>query len=299
MRILVADDDGVSRRLLRAALVSLGHEVVEVADGVSAVAALAEPDGPCFAILDWMMPGMDGLAVCRTVRQSKGRYIYVMLLTARDGAADMVEGLDGGADDFLTKPFNIGELRARLRSGERVLTLQEDLLRSQAILKYEAEHDRLTGLWNRGRIIDELARELRRNRREHASLAVVLADVDHFKRINDSYGHATGDQVLQRVGQRILSSLRATDAIGRYGGEEFLLVLPRADIAGGRDVAERVRAAVAALPVIDAQAEQRVTVSLGVACSGPSGPESAALIEAADDALYRAKANGRNRVEVA
>ena len=298
MKILIADDDGVSRRLLRAALVSLGHEVVEVEDGVSAVAALVEADGPSFAILDWMMPGIDGLAVCRTIRQRVGRYIYVILLTARDGPEDMVEGLDCGADDFLTKPFKIGELRVRLRSGERILALQDDLLRSQQVFKYEAEHDRLTGLWNRGRILDELARELRRNRREHASLAVVLADVDQFKRINDTYGHTVGDTVLHWIGQRILSTLRASDSIGRYGGEEFLVILPRAGIDGGRDVAERVRMSVADHQIIATLPELRVTLSLGVACAGSSGPESAALIEAADHALYRAKANGRNRVEM-
>ncbi len=299
MNILIADDDFVARRVLGAALVGLGHEVVEVEDGLSAVAALAEPNAPCFAILDWMMPRMDGLEACRTIRQRAGRYVYIILLTARDGAENMVEALENGADDFLTKPFNIGELRARLRAGERVVALQDDLLRSQEVFKYEAEHDRLTGLWNRGRILDELARELRRNRREHGSLAVVLADVDHFKHINDTHGHGVGDTVLRNIGQRILSTLRASDAIGRYGGEEFLLVLPRAGINGGRDVAERVRALLAGQPAIDTLPELRVTVSLGVAYSGGSALDSAALLEAADHALYRAKANGRNRVELA
>ena len=298
MNILIADDDFVSRRLLQNTLVGLGHDVVEVDNGVSAVAALEAPGGPSCAILDWMMPDMDGLAVCRTLRQLPGRYLYLILLTSRQSPEDMIEGLDSGADDFLTKPYNIAELRARLRAGERVLALQDDLLRSQEVLKHEATHDRLTGLWNRGRILDELARELRRSRRESSSLAVVMADVDHFKRINDSHGHAVGDTVLHRVGQRILSVLRASDSIGRFGGEEFLLVLPRADINGGRDVAERVRASLAAAPIIGANGEVHVTMSLGVACSGTSFADSAALVEAADRALYDAKANGRNRVEL-
>ena len=298
MRILIADDDPVARRVLEAALVTLGHEVVEVDDGASAVEALAHPDAPSVAIVDWMMPRMDGLAVCRTVRKQRSRYTYIVLLTARDEPNDMIEALDAGADDFLTKPFKIGELRARLKAGERVVALQDDLLRSQEVLKHEATHDSLTGLWNRGRILEELGRELRRNRRESGSLAVVMADVDHFKRVNDLHGHAVGDTVLRHVGQRILSTLRVSDSVGRYGGEEFLLVLPRADIKGGSDVAERVRAAVAAQPIVEHPAELRVTLSLGVACSGPALHDLAALVQAADKALYLAKANGRNRAEV-
>ena len=298
MKILIADDDIVARRVLRATLRSLGHEVVEVADGASAVAVLAAPDAPALVILDWMMPGLDGLAVCRTVRQTPGRYIYLILLTARDTPGDMIEALDAGADDFLTKPYQFAELRARLKAGERVLALQDDLLRGQQTLRHEADHDRLTGLWNQGRILDELTREVRRHRREKAALAVIMADVDHFKSINDRHGHVVGDAVLQYVSRCISSALRVSDVVGRYGGEEFLLVLPRADSNGGREVAERVRAAVSAQPIDEHGTDVRVTLSLGVASSSPDAVDSAALVQAADQALYRAKANGRNRVEV-
>ena len=298
MKILIADDDAVSRIALRAALVSLGHQVVMVDDGVKAVEVLAEPDAPSLAILDWAMPRLDGLAVCRAIRLHPGRYIYAILLTAYDAAADMIEALDAGADDFLTKPFKLGELRARLKAGQRVLELQEHLLRSQEVLRYEASHDRLTGLWNRGWLLDELARELRRNLRERAPLALVMADVDYFKRINDTHGHSVGDAVLRQIGQRIQSTLRVSDSVGRYGGEEFLLLLPRADINGGRDVAERVRSIVAAEPIVESSVRLNVTMSLGVACGDP-GATDESLIQAADQALYRAKANGRNRVEVA
>jgi diguanylate cyclase (GGDEF)-like protein len=250
------------------------------------------------AILDWSMPQMDGLAVCRAIRSRPDRYVYAILLTAYDGSADMIAALDAGADDFLTKPFKLGELRARLKAGERVLQLQDHLLRSQEVLRHEASHDRLTGLWNRGWLLDELGRELRRNLRERGSVAVVIADVDFFKRINDTHGHSVGDAVLRQIGQRIQSTLRISDSVGRYGGEEFLLLLPRADINGGRDVAERVRAIVAAAPIVESSVAVDVTMSLGVACGDPGATEDG-LIKAADQALYRAKANGRNRVEVA
>ena len=198
MKILIADDEPVSRRLLEGTLKKLGHDVLAVEDGTQAVATLLEADGPRMAILDWMMPGCDGLAVCREVRKRAAPYTYVILLTSRDRRSDMVEALDAEVDDFLTKPFDAVELRARLRSGERVLPLQETLLRAQEMLRHEATHDRLTGLWNRARIIDQLGREARRAEREKARLAVLLADIDHFKQVNDTYGHGVGDVVLQR-----------------------------------------------------------------------------------------------------
>jgi two-component system cell cycle response regulator len=299
MKMLIADDDPVTRRMLEATLQGLGHDVCAVDDGATALERLGQPDSPRLAILDWMMPGLDGLSVCRSLRHGSGPYTYIVLLTARETRRDMVEALDAGADDFLTKPLDVVELRARLRSGERIIALQEDLLRTQSALEHQASHDRLTGLWNRGRVLDQLTRELFRTRREQACLAVVMADIDHFKRINDTWGHATGDAVLCDLGRRMQLALRVSDTIGRYGGEEFLMVLPRADIGGGFEVAERVRRAVAAAPVADGTQEHRVTVSLGVASSATSGFDPAVLIRAADRALYRAKADGRNRVEAA
>jgi two-component system cell cycle response regulator len=299
MKMLIADDDPMTRRMLEATLQGMGHQVCAVDDGAAALKRLAEPGSPRIAILDWMMPGLDGLSVCRSLRQAVGPYTYVILLTARETRRDMVEALDAGADDFLTKPLDVLELRARLRSGERIIALQEDLLRTQSELEHQASHDRLTGLWNRGRVLDQLTRELYRTKRERACLAVVMADIDHFKRINDTWGHATGDAVLCDLGQRMQLALRVSDAIGRYGGEEFLMVLPRADLAGGSEVAERVRRAVEGKPVAEGGHEHQVTVSLGVASSATSGFDPAVLIRAADRALYRAKADGRNRVGTA
>lgn len=297
MRILIADDDRISRRMLEATLVRLGHEVVAVEDGTLAITALLDPDGPQLAILDWMMPGADGLTVCRTVRRRPTPYVYIIVLTSRDRQSDMVEGLDAGADDFLTKPCDAIELHARVRSGERVIALQENLLRAQAALKYQATHDQLTGLWNRGMILEHLKREVSRARRKTAPVGVLMADIDHFKRINDSHGHRTGDTVLREVGQRMRSVLRDYDVIGRYGGEEFLLVLGGTEPTAARDVAERVRAAVHSQPFRDGSLELSVSLSLGIACTTSVGFEPDALIHVADQALYQAKARGRNRVE--
>jgi two-component system cell cycle response regulator len=297
VRILIADDDPVSRRLLEDTLGRLGHEVVAVSDGSEAVARLLSPDGPRLAILDWMMPGADGMAVCRAVRQRPAPYVYVILLTPRRRRReDMVAGLDAEADDFLTKPINAVELRARLRSGERVLALQEGLLQAQEQLRVDATRDHLTGLWNRGTILEHLGRELSRARREARSVAVVIADVDHFKRVNDEHGRAAGDAVLRGAADRIKSVLRDYDFMGRYGGEEVLFVLPGCGAVTARQAAERVRAVVADQPLAIGDERLAVTVSLGIAWTCTAREEATALIQAAGEALSRAKASGRNRV---
>jgi len=298
MRILIADDEAMSRTLLQATLKRLGHEVVAVADGTAAIAALLAPDAPRLAILDWMMPGASGLEVCREIRQRAEAYVYVVLLTARDSAEDLVTGLDAGADDFLTKPFNAGELRARLRSGARVIDLQTNLLEAQEALKFQATVDHLTGLWNRRMIMEQLDRELNRARHEVRPLALALVDIDRFKSVNDTYGHGIGDVVLQSTAVALKSQLRQYDFVGRYGGEEFLILLPGCDAAAGRLVAERVRACVASQPAAVGNGTIPVSVSIGLAVTDIGGLVASTLIEAADAALYVAKANGRNRVEL-
>ncbi len=295
MRILIADDDPVSRRLLEATLVRLGHEVVAVADGQQAIEASRAADSPRLAILDWIMPGADGLAVCRAMRERGGPYVYVILLTARDRHEDMLTALDAECDDFLRKPFDSVELRARVRSGERVLDLQERLLQAQAQLRHDATHDHLTGLWNRGMIVEQLEREVERARRENNPLAIVLGDIDHFKSVNDTYGHAAGDAVLKDVAQRMVSIRRKYDSIGRYGGEEFLLILPGCDLQEAVPVAERLRRIVST-DVSIGPIKWPVTISLGVASYWDLGSDAASLMAAADEALYRAKAKGRDRV---
>ena len=295
VKILIADDDAISRRLLEVTVKRLGHEPVVVTNGTEAQEVLLGPDGPRLAILDWMMPGADGLTVCRALRQRPVPYVYVVLLTARDRPADRMAALEADVDDFLTKPLDVTELRARLRSGERLLTLQETLLQAQAELRDQASHDHLTGLWNRRMILSHLTAEMSRSRRGGKPIAVMLADLDHFKAVNDTYGHPAGDALLREATVRIRSALRAYDAIGRYGGEEFLIVLPDTSTDAALIVAERARACVAA-PMEVGGVSMPLSVSLGVASTGPALYETDGLIQAADEALYRAKASGRNRV---
>ena len=298
MKVLVADDDLVSRRLLQSMLVRLGHEVVVTSDGTEATDILLAADGPRLAILDWMMPGANGLDVCRTIRQQAAAYIYVIILTSRDRQEDLVAAFDAEVDDFITKPYQSAELQARVRSGERVLDLQQRLLETQAQLRHQATHDPLTGLWNRGRLHEQLTTELQRSARYERPLSVILADLDHFKLVNDQHGHAAGDCVLREASERMRQVLRAHDGISRYGGEEFLVMLPETGCDEALVIAERLRAAVASTPIpIGDGRSLPVTLSLGVATTTavPGGLEP--LIAAADAALYRAKAGGRNRVE--
>jgi diguanylate cyclase (GGDEF)-like protein len=296
MKILIADDDPLSRRLLEATLARCGHDVVALSNGAEAASALLAPDGPRLAILDWMMPNADGLEVCRKIRQRPVPYVYIIMLTSRDRREDMLTGLDAEADDFLTKPFDAVELSARVRSGARVLDLQERLLQMRAALQHEASHDSLTGLWNRSTMLAQFHRELHRALRESTPLAVVLADIDHFKRINDSHGHLVGDRVLQEAAARLRRVMRDYEWLGRHGGEEFLLLLPGCRVPVAMSVAERARAAIASSPIVDEALIISVTVSCGVSGTDVTPPEADGLIRAADQALYRAKSLGRNRV---
>lgn len=301
MKVLIAEDDVVSRRLLEATLIRWGYEVIVTRDGSEAWQALQQSDPPPLAILDWMMPGLDGVEVCRLIRQRGHEpYIYLILLTTKSLKENIIEGLDAGADDYLTKPFNPSELQVRLRAGTRILTLQAELIKARETLRIQATHDPLTGVWNRRAILDMLANELMRAEREQTVVAVAMADLDHFKRINDTYGHAAGDATLCEAANRMRSFLRPYDAIGRYGGEEFLIVLPGCTTQDAAKLAERLCINIGHEALKFAGTQLVVTSSFGVAGSDVILVlDPASLIRAADMALYRAKACGRNRVELA
>ena len=414
MRVLIADDEPLARRILGSQLQRLGHEVVVVEDGRRALEVLEAADAPRMAILDWNMPELDGTEVCRRLRQQAvDRYIYVALLTVRRRPEDLIAGLEAGADDFLVKPVEVAELRARLRTAERILSSESALLRSRAYLqavldnvesgvvlldgerrivltnrafdaisevprdvavgldrqeflsrcaglfddfesarrrltpdetgrqtlrddvelahpvrrilrwsskvvplpggdgrldicrdvtrevdltralKEQADRDPLTGLLNRRGGEQAITRELARAHREGKPVALMLIDVDHFKRVNDSFGHDVGDLVLQAVARTVTGALRPYDIVVRWGGEEVLVLAPGADAAGATAVAERVRASVehnrtAALP--------RVTVSVGLDHVGPDEQHIGQALSRADTKLYDAKRSGRNCV---
>ena len=298
MRVLAAEDNPVFQSMLRTMLTKWGYDAVIARDGNEALRALEANDAPRLAILDWMMPGLDGLEVCRRVRAANREpYIYILLLTARTDSQDLVDGMDAGADDYLTKPFNAHELRVRLRAGCRILDLQEELLHAREALREQATHDGLTQLLNRSAIIETLRHEIARAERERQPLALLMVDLDRFKLINDTYGHLEGDAVLCEAARRMKAAGRCYDSIGRYGGEEFLIVLPGCDQADACAQAERVRESVAASAFADGGAPLRVTCSIGVSCW--HGGDADSLTRAADEALYHAKSSGRNRVVAA
>jgi two-component system cell cycle response regulator len=300
MQILVADDDPVSRKMLQLLAPRWGYEVIAVRDGESAWQHLREETGPRLAILDWMMPGLDGAEVCQRLRADlHGRYVYVLLMSARSESADVIQGMNAGADDYICKPFQADELRARLRAGRRIVDLHEQLLAAHEALREQALRDGLTGLWNRVATFDLLRAELSRASRLPSPVSVLMADVDRFKEINDQHGHLAGDGVLREVARRMRAAVRSHDAVGRYGGEEFLLILPGSELRAGYGQAERIRAAIAAGPFSTGGVSIDVTCSFGVACADlPDAHQANQLVEHADEALYAAKRNGRNRVEM-
>ena len=296
MRILIADDETVSRRLLEKTLEHAGYEVTAVSDGRRAAEELCRPEGPRLALLDWVMPQLDGPAVCRAVRRKRSqRHVYLILLTSKSSKEDIVEGLESGADDYLIKPFDPGELKARLRTGQRILELEDNLLEAREHMRYKATHDSLTALLNRGTILELLAGELPRKRRDKTPTTIVLGDLDHFKLINDTYGHIVGDEVLREVARRLLGAVRSYDFVGRYGGEEFLVVLNNCCPGNAMERAEEIRKAIGSTPVHAAPGPIPVTISMGVFFSLASDKKTLeeALSEV-DGALYAAKEAGRN-----
>jgi diguanylate cyclase (GGDEF)-like protein len=278
-----------------------GFEVVEVDDGRLAADLLCPPDGPRLALLDWMMPKMDGPEVCREVRKRRKQpYVHIVLLTSRNTKQDIVDGLESGADDYLIKPFHPAELNARLKAGLRILELEDCLVKAREEMRYKATHDQLTSLFNRGVILELMAAELVRTLRQDRCTTVIMADVDHFKNVNDTYGHPVGDEVLQEVARRLLRSCRSYDFVGRYGGEEFLVVLNDCEMVHALSRAEELRRAICDSAFRTSVGPLSITVSLGVYASRDSSlTPSADVLREVDAALYLSKRAGRNAVSMA
>ena len=299
MKILIAEDDTVSRKMLESILSKWGYEVLAVGSGSEAWDILNSETSPQIAILDWIMPGMDGVEVCSKIRQRESgidRYTYTILLTAKTEKKDLIMGMESGADDYILKPFDPHELGVRIRAGQRIIELQNQLRNAKEKHIILSMTDGLTGILNRRAIYEVLEKEILRAAREKTPLSVIMLDIDFFKKVNDNYGHNAGDAVLKELTRRILAELRPYDTFGRYGGEEFIILLPGAFMYEVLAVAERIRGAIRNAPFDITPAGLHVTASFGVA-EFDFKENSDALVNRADIALYKAKKNGRDRIE--
>ena len=300
MQALVVDDSAVYRKLIGDHLRSWGFGVTLAESGSEGWRILEQPNAPKLVLLDWVLPDLDGIELCQRIRQagSSSPYTYIILLTSKEGRQNMLQAMQAGADDYLVKPFDELELKARLLVGKRILDLQEELVSARESMRHAATHDSLTGLTNRAEILAMLERELERARRERKPVAVILCDVDHFKNVNDTLGHLFGDEALREIGRRLRTQLRVYDGVGRYGGEEFLMVLPSCDLPNALLRADGLREIIAKTPVVCSGEERLITMSMGVAVSACEGKnEVEMLLNQADAGLYKAKENGRNRIE--
>jgi two-component system, cell cycle response regulator len=300
MKILIAEDDTISRKLLESSLSKMGYDIVEVDNGRSAWDIIQQNDTPRLLILDWVMPFFDGIDLCKMIRKlQRDDYLYIILLTAKVSKEEIIEGLDSGADDYITKPFHPVELRARINVGERIIKLYEELLSTREALKIQATIDYLTQIWNRRSILDMLQNEIDRSHRTKKPLSVLIIDLDHFKKINDNYGHLIGDEIIQQASIRMKSMIRKYDNIGRYGGEEFLIISPDCNIEKGYEIAERIRESINSVPFQTLKGDIDLTVSIGV--SSNSHIENISILNIvnhADTALYNAKNSGRNKIQL-
>jgi len=296
MKVLVAEDDLTSRTILGAILAKWGYEVVFAVDGQQAMDILSQPDGPKLALLDWNMPVLSGIDVCRNLRKAQvNDTIYIIMLTAKSEKRNIVEGLNAGANDYIIKPYDNEELQARINVGKRMVEIQSELEKAKHALIYEAMHDSLTGLYNRKAILEMLAKELSRIKRNGSILHIGMCDLDHFKLINDRYGHQTGDEILQGFARIMNSNLREHDFIGRYGGEEFLIILPSSESNINKMTCfTRLHRVIADTKIATRSGDLSVTVSIGVTkADGEKGMDE--ILSEADNALYRAK-NTRNAI---
>ena len=300
MKILIAEDDNVTRHILEKSVTEMDFEVVSCKNGHDAWKILQSENPPHLLILDWMMPGLDGLEICRRVRERAGeQYTFIILLTSKGEQDDFVKGMEAGADDYVVKPFNHNDLRVRLKAGRRIVELNEELLYVRDNLEKQATHDKLTGLYNRHFMVEILEKEFSRALRHQSDLSCLLLDLDNFKDVNDTFGHTFGDLVLREFSAGLEQNIRKSDISIRYGGEEFMVLLPNTGIAGAQNIAEKIRATCEKKRYDDGHNSTTVTVSIGIASIKQHQLiDDKEIVACADKALYRSKAEGRNRITV-
>jgi diguanylate cyclase (GGDEF)-like protein len=302
-RILLVDDEPTQRLIMTRLLKRAGYEVDTAGNGREALAKLENGDFPLM-ITDWEMPEMDGITLCSALRSSPQKgYTYTILLTSRDAIEHLVAGLQSGADDYITKPVIEPELIARLNTGRRIVTLERSLRAANEENRRLSITDPLTGVFNRRYLMEQLPKEIDRASRYGRTLSTIMCDVDHFKKINDTHGHLTGDEVLKWFGSTLQKSLRNSDWIARYGGEEFVVVLPETNVVNAMTAAEHIRARIASTPFISASGDLQFPVTASFGVSGwrenvPKGATLDSLMARADAGVYASKAGGRNRVSM-
>jgi two-component system cell cycle response regulator len=297
IKVLIAEDNAVSARILKKNIKDWGYEVVMADDGKKAWSALKKEDIK-LAVLDWIMPEVSGIQLCQKIRENDHKaededYTYIILLTAKDEQTDLIKGFSAGADDYITKPFHQLELKARLKTGKRIIDLQKQL-------QEQASRDTLTGLWNRKRMYRILDKEINRSQRDNLPIAIIMVDIDKFKSINDKNGHQFGDLVLQKAAKILKKSVRNYDEICRYGGDEFLAILPNCSSARAIKIAERLRKNISRHCISSEGVTLEITCSLGSASLENLSKDISTekLVQAADEALLKAKQKGRNCVVI-
>lgn len=296
MKILIIEDDPVTRLLIVRTMSQWGHEVIEAESGEQAIEIVEAnlEQAPNLLITDWSLPHMSGLEVCKYLKSSlKDHFFYVIMLTRKAESEDLVEAMEEGVDDYMVKPFAPEEFRVRVRAGMRIVEQAQKL-------QFLASHDELTELWNRRMVMHHLEMEWQRTLRDGLPMSIMMMDIDHFKSINDNYGHLVGDAALKHFADIIRKVLRPYDIVGRYGGEEFLTILPETDREQAKQVAERVRSSLEQSPlVIDQNHKMTMTVSIGIAQSDQTTKNIKCILGKGDEAMYQAKTSGRNKVVVA
>ena len=299
MKVLVAEDNGTMRIMVAGVLARWGHQAVAAADGEEAWRIMQQPDAPRIALLDWEMPGMDGIEICRRLRarESEGaEYTYAILLTSHSEKNEIVAGIEAGADDYVVKPFDQYELRARVRTGSRIIELQTELLQRKEEYRRLSRTDPLTGCLNRRAILDRIAEEMQLATKKGTMIGLSMMDIDHFKHVNDAHGHATGDEILREFVARLGENVCSPETFGRMGGEEFLALWTARDNEDIIAINERFRSLVEEAPFRAIGNSLQVTISIGVTTTAGNETVDAAVARA-DRALYAAKESGRNRVK--